>query len=166
MKMNATHTAMTSCLNREIGAARELIDTLQEEQNHLLAASIDELEPLVAQKATLVAQLTQYTRNRHECLTKAGYEANLAGMNAWIESSKDQPDTINIEKNWSELVSLTQSAKELNRLNGMLISSHMVRNQQALSILHGNNQPNAGMYGPDGQPSRAAATPVRSVVTG
>lgn len=164
--MNAAQTAVASHLNQEIEAARELIDILQEEQNHLLSTSIEDLEPLVAKKAALVAQLTQYTRSRHECLAKAGYEANLAGMNTWIESSKDQPDSIQIEKNWGELVSLTQSAKELNRLNGMLISSHMVRNQQALSILHGNNQPNTGMYGPDGQPSRAAATSVRSVVTG
>ncbi len=164
--MNAIQTAMASHLNQEIEAARELTDILQEEQNHLLSTSIEDLEPLVAKKAALVAQLTQYTRNRHECLKKAGFDANLAGMNAWIESSKDQADTNQIEKNWSELVSLTQSAKELNRLNGMLISSHMARNQQALSILHGNNQPNAGMYGPDGQPSRAAATPIRSVVTG
>lgn len=164
--MNAIHAEMISYLNKEVVAAHELIDILQEEQNHLLSASIDELEPLVAQKAALVAQLTQHTRGRHECLKKAGFEANLAGMNAWIENCKDQPDTIRIEKNWGELVSLTQSAKELNRLNGMLISSHMVRNQQALTILHGNSQPNAGMYGPDGQPSRLSATSVRSVVTG
>jgi|GEM_PF-119465 len=164
--MDATQTAMTDYLNQEIGAARELTDVLQEEQNHLLSASIDELEPLVAKKASLVAQLTQYTQRRHDYLKNAGYETTLAGMGTWIENSKDQPGNINIEKNWSELVSLSQSARELNRLNGMLISSHMVRNQQALSILHGNNQPNAGMYGPDGQPSRIAATPLRSVVTG
>ncbi|MDL2284682.1 flagellar protein FlgN [Oxalobacter sp. OttesenSCG-928-P03] len=163
--MNATNTVMASYLNQEVEAARELIDILQEEQNQLLSPNIDELEPLVAKKSALVAQLTQHTRNRNESLRKAGFEPSLAGMNAWLESTKDQPDTITIEKNWNELVSLSQSAKELNRLNGMLISSHMTRNQQALSILLGN-QPNAGMYGPDGQPSRAAATPARSVVTG
>lgn len=164
--MTAMHTAMANYLDQEIETAHELIDILQEEQNHLLAPRIEELESLVAKKATLVAQLTQHTRNRHDCLKNDGYETSLAGMNAWIESHKDQPDSIRIEKNWNTLVSLTYSAKELNRLNGMLISSHMARNQQALSILHGSNPPNAGMYGPDGQPSRAAATPVRSVITG
>lgn len=156
---------MTGCLNQEVETARELIDLLQEEQNQLLATRIEELEPLVAKKAALVAQLTQYTRNRHESLNREGYEPSLAGMNAWLKDTKDHPEAIKTEKNWRELVTLTQSAKELNHLNGMLISSHMARNQQALSILHGN-KPNTGMYGPDGQPSRTAATPVRSVVTG
>ncbi|MDR0933933.1 MAG: flagellar protein FlgN [Burkholderiaceae bacterium] len=162
--MKATQTAMTSSLNQEIATARALVDILQEEQNSLLTASIGELEPLVTQKAALVAQLSQHTRDRNESLKKAGYEPTLAGMNAWLESSRNEPETIRIEKDWGELVLLTQSARELNRLNGMLISSHMARNQQALSILHGN-KPDTGIYGPDGQPNRAPATPLRSVVT-
>jgi len=163
--MSVTHTAMADSLNQEIEAARELVVLLQEEQSQLLTTSIEALEPLVTRKAALVAELTQYTRVRHENLKKAGYEPNLAGMNAWLENTRDQADAIKLEKSWGELVSITQSAKELNRLNGMLISTHMVRNQQALTILQGN-KPNEGMYGPDGQPSRAAATPIRSVVTG
>lgn len=163
--MDLTKTTMASCLNQEIEAAQALIQILQEEQNQLLQTSVDALEALVTQKAALVSQLTQYTKSRHESLTQSGFEPNLAGMNAWIENSKEQAESIKIEESWRELVSLTHTAKELNRLNGMLISSHMVRNQQALSILHGN-KPNAGMYGPDGQPSRAASTPIRSVVTG
>ncbi len=163
--MNAVPAALENSLDQEVGAARELIDILQEEQNQLLAIRIDELEPLVAKKAAVVTRLTQYTRTRHESLEKAGFAPNLAGMNAWLDSIQGQPDADKAGKNWAELVSLTQSAKELNRLNGMLIASHMARNQQALSILHGS-KPGSGMYGPDGQPSRAAATPTRSVVTG
>lgn len=163
--MNTTHAAVTSSLKQEVKATFELLDILQEEQNQLLATSIDTLESLVSKKAGVVTQLTQHTWNRHDNLEKAGYKPNLAGMNAWLENSKDHPDAIKIKETWNQLVSLTQSAKELNRVNGMLIASHMVRNQQALSILHGS-QESTDTYGPDGQPSRATATPVRSVVTG
>ena len=163
--MKQPHKAVASNLSTEVKLARELVIVLQEEQSQLLSTSIVELESLVAKKATLIAELTQYTKKRNENLKLAGYEPSFAGMLAWLESSKDHPDAIKLEKSWSDLVSITQSAKELNRLNGMLISSHMIRNQQALTILQGS-KPNEGMYGPDGQPSRMAATPLRSVVTG
>ncbi|MCM1130023.1 MAG: flagellar protein FlgN [Alistipes senegalensis] len=160
--MTTVQTAMENCLNQEIGAARKLIDILQEEQNQLLSSSIDGLEPLVAKKAALVVELSQYTRERHEYLKQAGQETTLAGMEAWLAN---EPAAAQAAQNWQELVSLSRSAKELNRLNGMLISSHMSRNQQALAILRGNSQPNTGNYGPDGHPSRVSATPLRSVVT-
>ncbi len=165
--MSETITAMATYLKKEIEGATELLYVLQEEQNHLLSPRIDELEPLVAKKANLVAQLSQYTRDRYDLLKKSGHEATLAGMNGWIENAKSRElDTAQLQENWNKLISLSQSAKELNRLNGLLISTHMTRNQQALAILHGSSQQNTGMYGPDGHPSRIPATPVRSVVTG
>lgn len=157
-----TATAMENCLNQEIGAARKLVDILQEEQNHLLSANIDRLEPLVAQKAALVVELSSYTRERHEYLKQAGRETTQAGMQSWLEN---EAGTAQAAQTWQELVTLSRSAKELNRLNGLLISSHLSRNQQALLILRGNSQPEAGSYGPDGHPSRVSATPLRSVVT-
>ena len=165
--MSETMTAMGTCLNKEIEGATELLLVLQEEQNQLLTRSIDALEPLVGKKAELVAQLSQYTRDRQALLKKSGYDANLAGMTAWLENAQNQElDATQLKEDWNKLVSLSQSAKELNRLNGLLISSHMARNQQALAILHGSHHQNTGMYGPDGHPSRIPATPVRSVVTG
>lgn len=160
--MMTAQTAMENCLNQEIDAARKLVDILQEEQNHLLSANIDKLEPLIAKKAALVVVLSQYTRERHERLKQAGHDTTLAGMQAWLENEASSAQVV---QNWQELVALSCSAKELNRLNGMLISSHMSRNQQALAILRGNSQPEAGNYGPDGHLSRVAATPLRSVVT-
>ena len=163
--MSQPHKAVAGNLTTEVKLARELVVVLQEEQSQLLSTSIDDLESLVARKTALVAELSQQTKKRNENLRLAGYEPNFAGMTAWLESSKNHPDAIRLEKSWSELVSISQSAKELNRLNGMLISSHMIRNQQALSILQGS-RPNEGMYGPDGQPSRVTTSPLRSVVTG
>lgn len=165
--MGKTLQAMTASIEKEIDIARQLHSVLQEEQSHLLASSIDALEVLIAKKADLIAQLSQYSRDRHECMKNEGYETSMAGMDKWLENAAGNANEKNqLKANWNELVSLSQAAKELNRLNGQLISSHMARNQQALAILHGNSQQNTGMYGPDGHPSRVPATPVRSVVTG
>lgn len=164
--MNTTQAAMATYLNQEISAAHELTDILQEEQNQLLLSNIDELEPLIAKKASLVAQLGQYTRDRHNFLKDAGYEPTQAGMTSWISNCLNEQDAIQISSYWNELIGLSKSAKEINRLNGLLISSHMKRNQQTLAILHGQNEENTGMYGPDGQRNRMNPVPVRGIIAG
>jgi flagella synthesis protein FlgN len=62
------------------------------------------------------------------------------------------------------LLEIAAQAKELNRVNGLLLGQHMARNQQALNILQGNNQPAGTIYGPNGQPTSAAST--RRLVVG
>jgi flagella synthesis protein FlgN len=83
-------------------------------------------------------------------------------MQAWIDSgSANDRDFASAKKRWAELISLTQSAKELNRVNGLLIGSHMARNQSALNALQ-SGQNGGNVYGPNGQPSRNM--PSRSLI--
>jgi flagella synthesis protein FlgN len=155
---------MAENLHRELESANLLLDVLREEQERLLSSGVSGLEEIVTRKAELLVQLNGYTQYRHDSLSLEGHEPTLRGMKTWLESDATKPDIIGIEKDWNELLEVTRSAKELNRLNGMLISSHLAKNQQALSILRGGRH-DTGIYGPDGQPSRSA-TPVRSVITG
>lgn len=162
--MNETQAEMATFLSQEIRSARELMDILQEEQNQLLLSNIDELEPLIAKKATLVAQLGQHARDRHAYLKEAGYEPTQIGMSNWINNCAAPEKAAELSNSWNELVEISKSAKEINRLNGLLISSHMRRNQQTLAILHGENDENTGLYGPDGHKNRLNPTPVRGIV--
>ena len=67
-------------------------------------------------------------------------------MRDWITTQRtDEP-----ESQWRALLAMTTEAKELNRINGMLISRHLLRNQTELNILQGKPQ-HSGFYGPDGQ---------------
>jgi flagella synthesis protein FlgN len=51
---------------------------------------------------------------------------------------------------WKALLQLTREAKEINRLNGMLLNKHLSYTQGALNALR--PVPQAGkLYGPSGQ---------------
>ena len=86
-------------------------------------------------------------------------------MQAWLATACAQSDqgTAATRNEWMELLALAQSAKQINRTNGILINTHMMRNQAALNILHGNPQ-GSNLYGPDGQSS--TKTEARGVVVG
>lgn len=145
--MHASSTSPAFDLNEERRAANSLLQLLEEEQMVLVNADVDALTKLTEEKAKLAAHMSQLAKRRHDALQAAGFEATEAGMKAWLASPGA---TAADNKAWSELLALAQSGKELNRVNGMLISQHMARNQNALSILQGNSQ-GGTFYGPDGQ---------------
>ena len=80
-------------------------------------------------------------------------------MQAWVASQT----TGSAADIWAELLTLTQSAKETNRVNGLLINTHLTRNQLALNVMHGADQ-RSGFYGPDGQSKISVAA--RNLVIG
>ncbi|MCX7188780.1 MAG: flagellar protein FlgN, partial [Methylotenera sp.] len=68
------------------------------------------------------------------------------GMLAWL---KHQAKPV-INQQWLNFQKTLSQAKEMNRLNGVLINKHFNRNQQLLNHLQGNS--NAGdVYGKNGQ---------------
>ncbi|MES2934957.1 MAG: flagellar protein FlgN, partial [Pseudomonadota bacterium] len=96
---------------------------------------------------------------RHMALEKAGFAPQDASMQSWL-SNPSQTAAI---KGWNELLAQVAAAKELNRINGLLISKHMARNQTALNVLH--TAPQSGnFYGPNGQSTITTST--RSLVVG
>ena len=146
-------------LPSEQEAARALIQLLQREQQKLVDASVEGLHELLDNKASLVAQWTRLTKSRHAALATHGYEASEAGMQRWIEGAAGESALTP----WNALLGLTAEAKELNRINGMLIGRHLVRGQTELNILQGKPQ-HSNFYGPNGQSASAAAA--RGLVIG
>ena len=144
--MSMLFTDPSTSVPSEQQATRALLQLLQLEQDKLIEASIDGLTELIEQKARLVVQLTMLAKGRHGLLSKAGFSASETGMQAWIATSKSKLSL----PQWIELLTLTAEAKELNRINGMLIGRHLIRSQTALSILQGKSQ-DSGFYGRDGQ---------------
>ncbi len=132
-------------LDEERDAMRCLLGLIQQEQALLIEADIDGLNAITDEKAGTVARMSELVNTRLHALTAAGYPQSDAGMQAWLASqAADATET------WAELLALTQSAKEINRVNGLLINTHLTRNQVALNVLHGADQ-RSGFYGPDGQ---------------
>jgi flagellar biosynthesis protein FlgN len=143
----------TENLAQELETAKQLVQVLKDEQSQLIKANIDELSPLVGQKSALIARMSELAKGRLNALAQAGFVGEESSMQKWLDS----PSTMSINKNavkktWDELRALIRSSKELNRTNGLLIGTHMSRNQAALQVLQGN-QGGQQVYGRNGQTS-------------
>ncbi|HEY4318480.1 MAG TPA: flagellar protein FlgN [Herbaspirillum sp.] len=138
-------------LAEEFTALHQLQDLLQEEQKALTEGAVDSLPELVSSKANIISQITVLADGRHQALAAIGMEASENGMQSWIEASGADAE----KQQWSELLSLATEVKELNRLNGILISKHAQTNQQMMSLV--GSLVGANFYGPDGQSSIKAS---------
>ncbi|CDG81871.1 flagella synthesis protein FlgN [Janthinobacterium agaricidamnosum] len=138
-------TPITS-LHEEQQLMSSLLELMQQEQQFLLAAAIEELTEVTARKSSLVGQLSVLASRRHAALAGAGYPAQEDSMDAWLVAHGDS----DAQAAWSALLELTRSAKETNRLNGMLVNKHLVHTQGALNTMHPAAQ-SGNFYGPSGQ---------------
>lgn len=124
----------------------QLIDLLTREQKNLLSNQVSEIEKIVALKGGLLMQINHVAKNRYAALAEREYEPNENGMLKWISNQANQVT----KDNWDDFQNNLIQAKELNRLNGELISRHFNRNQQMLTNLRNAFQPST-TYGKNGQ---------------
>jgi flagella synthesis protein FlgN len=147
-------------LGDEFSSGQVLLRVLQQEQELLINADIDGLTSLTEEKTKAVARMNELAQHRHRSLATAGFDASESGMQEWVTSPAGAPA---VGKVWNALLDLARQAKELNRVNGMLISQHMARNQSALNVLQGTPQ-GGNMYGPNGQAAPRSSS--RKLVVG
>ena len=138
-------------LREENKVMAALLDILKQEQNHLVSADIDALSSLTTEKSALVAQMAQLSQARNAALGAAGFPAREAGMDSWIAASGEAE----AGPLWQALLATTQEARELNRINGMLIGRHMQYTQGALQALR-PPQTAPSVYGPSGHTSNSS----------
>lgn len=138
-----------------------LIELMKQEQQFLVKADSDGLDTITPQKAELVQQAAQLAGQRHEALGAAGFAAREAGMEDWLAASGDAA----ARALWLDLLELTREAKELNRVNGMLVNKQMTNTQVILNAMRTPaGGADAAVYGPSGQ--AGAGGPSRRFVIG
>lgn len=125
-----------------------LSEVLKQEQQHLVVADIDGLQAVTTEKSALVRQLAALAGERHGALEAAGFEAGENGMAAWLGAAAEADPAA--RSLWQDVLVRTRDAKELNRLNGMLINRHMGHTQSALAALRPPTQASNSFYGPSG----------------
>ena len=156
----ATASPITT-LAEEFALLDSLVELLKQEQQMLVSADTDALSELTPRKDQAIAQLAALSKQRHQHLGDAGFAAREAGMEAWLDSCKDAAASAA----WQQVLDRTRVAKELNRVNGMLITKHLTHNQ---SLINAMRTPaggaDAGVYGPSGQ--SAPSGPSRRFVIG
>lgn len=134
---------------------KDLLALLEREQTHLVKADVDAIEAILEEKSTLLQQMNLTVRSRYDALKANGFDDNEAGMDAWVQLQGKQ----SMSTAWAKFQKTLAEAKEMNRLNGMLISKNFNRNQELLNHLQGNAGSDS-VYGRDGQAKSKA--PARS----
>lgn len=132
-----------------------LVELMKQEQQLLIDADADGLAQLTPHKAQLVQQVAALSAVRHRALGVAGFAAGESGMEPWLAVSGDAA----VRARWDGLLELTREAKELNRVNGMLINKQMAHTQNVLSALRpASPSADAGVYGASGQTMTGGAS--------
>ena len=138
-----------------------LIDLMKQEQQFLVAANSDGLATLTPLKTQLVEQMAELAAQRHACLGRDGFAASETGMAAWLERMAEAATSAS----WQQLLERTREAKELNRVNGMLINKQLTQNQTLINAMRApSGAAEHGFYGPSGQAT--AVTGKRRLVIG
>jgi flagellar biosynthesis protein FlgN len=132
----------------------ELIDDLQNEQTALISADLDMIEQMVDRRVGLLQALGEAANTRYTALAAAGFEANENGMSKWLELRSSSV----LDNAWVKFQKQLAQAKELNRLNGVLINKHFLRNQEKLAVLQGNATNSTQLYGKNGQSRGGSST--------
>ena len=146
-------TSLTTTLRDEQRLITSLVELMTQEQQCLVSADSDALVAITAQKSALVQQMAACASQRHQALGAAGFAAAEAGMEPWLAACRDADNADNAaDILWRELLERTRTAKELNRVNGMLINKQMTHTQVVLNAMcTPAGGVDAGVYGPSGQ---------------
>lgn len=125
---------------------QDLLETLSREQTCLVKADVDSIEALLEEKSVLLQRISITAKSRYAALAANGFDASEAGMLAWLK--RQAKPAYHVQ--WENFQKVLSQAKEMNRLNGILINKHFNRNQQLLNHLQGNSS-SSGVYGKNGQ---------------
>lgn len=141
-------TSPISTVSQEQQHLGSLIELMKQEQQLLVAADADGLEQTTPRKNALLQALAELSAQRHAALLAAGCEASEAGMEPWLAVGGNDE----ARAQWDALLGLAREAKELNRVNGMLINKQLAHNQGVLNALRMPAGADAGgVYGASGQ---------------
>lgn len=131
-----------------------LIEDLQNEQKALVKADLATIEQIIDKRVSLLQALGEAANQRYAALSAAGFEANEKGMAKWLELRHGN----GVDVAWEEFQKKLAQAKELNRVNGMLITKHFQRNQEQLDAIQGKSPNAMQFYGKNGQTHAARSS--------
>lgn len=131
----------------------QLLVVLSREQSSLVVADVDAIEALMEEKSVLLQTISSTAKSRYEVLAVKGFLASELGMVEWLKQYANEATNVS----WADFQKTLSQAKEMNRLNGMLISRHFNRNQQLLNHLQGNSS-SVDSYGKNGQVKSQSAS--------
>ena len=151
----ANAAAFAAALQAEHEALGAFIGLLQTEQEVLVQGDAERLASLVPEKAAKINLLSALGEQRNRHLARHDLSRNAEGMLAWLKRNPGFAAAVG--KIWRELLACAETARRINRSNGLLIDSGLQQNRLKLAVLQTAAAPD-GVYRPDGQlrPLRSA----------
>lgn len=117
------------------------ISVLENEHQILMDRNLEPLNDIARQKSDHARQLQQLADSRSALLAQANLSFNRQGIETLLDGKHLEV--------WDTYLSLATQARQLNQDNGVLITSQLSSNHQALqTLLAHSDQPT--IYGPDG----------------
>lgn len=134
-------------LARQRHHLEEFIVLLEAERESLTEGQIDgqRMTQQAEEKQAQLTLLDNLEKQRQTAQRKLGYGEGRRGAEQAALDAGCLDD-------WQAFRELTTHAKQLNQLNGAMISSRMTQNQHILDFL--NDAAGKSLYGPDGQSRR------------
>ena len=155
------HASPHQSLQEELNLITCMIDMMKQEQHFLVAADTEALGALTPLKLQLIDQMAHLAGKRHAALAADGFAATETGMEGWLVRMAHP----GINSLWQQLLEKTREAKEINRLNGMLVNKQLSHTETLITAMRtpagAADQP---FYGPSGQ--SAPVTGKRRLVIG
>jgi len=146
MHVTQSYDEFVAAIYNEKRIVNLFVEVLKKEEIALTHGQIDELDLLVSEKAQLVEQLEELEKNREQYLLSFGCTPDKNGMHSWLSKQED----MELQAVWNELIEMAKIAKQVNQVNGQMISTQQLYNQRAYLSLQ-SAAGNISLYGPKGQ---------------
>lgn len=156
MEPYGINSPVARCISEEIKQVSQLILVLEEEQADLKQGRADRLELYATRKQKHLQLLAQIETPRLKALKNLQLPAGPEGMTNWAGKASPQA-----KAQWEHLLTLLSMAKEVNRINGVVITERLGENQQALQMLMSAGD-RLSLYGPNGQTQIGGVASIRN----
>lgn len=162
--INKTFPIAERLVENGLTLIRQLQQLLMDEAELLKKSDqIELLNAVVLKKQPLINQINQFSRQMAQVLTTETLPNDQNGMIQYIEKAKAVGLTAEtLKHNWSEIISITESCRTLNELNGGSIDILRRYTLRSLQILKGDSLLGSSTYDKDG--STKAELPSRKLM--
>lgn len=143
MTDSASQQQLHSLLEAESTLGEQLLSLLQRETTVLEQRDTEALVALTEEKQQLLQVLEEKAAQRSRFLQADGLSQDKAGFEQLLERLGNPPTSLHL---WEKLHGLLEQCQRQNQLNGRLLEAGRRHSQQALSLLLGGQDPNAGLY--------------------
>lgn len=128
---------LITLLQQEVNSLEKLIAILSDEKNALIERKFEALEDLANQKETLSATLEQSARERVELLQILLHNNDpKSALQAFLNHCSLE-ETAQINQLNNQLTEKIMTCRELNSINGQVITTNLNARQEIFNILNG-----------------------------